>query len=170
MLVIRGYKESIRFGIFRNYQFYRAMKNKTGYSIYHDFSIDAELNKIFDAITLPDHLINWWPLKCTGEPKPGAEYNFNFTDDFDWYGIVSGFIPNQSFHIKMIQSDEDWKPTTFGFELEKSNEKVIVHFSHTGWPACNAHFKTASFCWALLLNGLKNYVEKGIIIPFEERS
>lgn len=146
------------------------MKNKSGYSIFHDFSIKADVEKVFKAISEPEHLINWWPLKCSGKPELNAVCNFNFTDEYDWYGTVQSITPGKSFHIKMTKSDDDWNPTSFGFELEKSDEKVLVHFSHTGWTECNAHFKTASFCWALLLYGLKNNVEKGIIIPFEERS
>lgn len=77
--------------------------------------------------------------------------------------------PYKSFHIKMTESDQDWNPTSFGFELEEMGEKVVVKFSHTNWPSCNDHFKISSYCWAILLQGLKNYVEKGVIVPFEER-
>jgi hypothetical protein len=70
----------------------------------------------------------------------------------------------------MTKSDLDWDETTFGFDLEETNNGTLVKFSHMNWPNCNDHFRTASFCWAMLLNGLKNYIEKGIILPFEERS
>ena len=138
--------------------------------IYHYFEVDAPQEKVFSAISDPKELVNWWPLKCSGEPKLGATYNFNFTDAYDWYGEVSKVIQNRNFHIKMTKSDEDWKHTTFGFNLDTKNGKTAVNFFHVNWEHCNTHFKTASFCWALLLNGLKNYLEKGIIIPFEERS
>ncbi|MEQ8573885.1 MAG: SRPBCC domain-containing protein, partial [Fulvivirga sp.] len=73
------------------------------------------------------------------------------------------------FHIKMTDADEDWNPTSFGFDLTELEGGVDVKFWHVGWPECNHHFRRSSYCWAILLQGLKNYIEKGIIIPFEER-
>ena len=142
------------------------MKN----AIYHNIPVNSTPEKVFLAITQPEHLVNWWPLKCTGQPVPGAEYNFNFTDEYNWYGVVSEIEPNRCFYIKMTQSDADWDHTIFGFEIEQKEKGVWLKFSHQGWPETNDHFKHSSYCWALLLNGLKNYVEKGVVIPFEKRS
>lgn len=139
------------------------------YSIHHNLFIKASSKEVFNAITLPEHLNHWWPLKSSGEPKLNAGYNFNFTDAYNWFGKVVEVEPNISFFIKMTDSDADWNPTTFGFNLEEVNNGTSVEFSHTDWPACNTEFKQSSFCWAMLLNGLKNYVEKGIVVPFQER-
>lgn len=140
-----------------------------GYEIYHDLIIESPIDKIFDRIADPDHLVNWWPLKCSGSAELGAEYNFYFDEAYDWYGKVIKIEENQSFHIKMTKSDSDWDPTSFGFDLEEIEQGTQVRFWHIGWPECNAHFKRSSYCWAMLLNGLKNYTEKGIVIPFSER-
>ena len=139
-------------------------------TIFHNFRINAPANKVFEAISDPKHLINWWPLKCSGKAALGETYNFNFTDQYDWYGQVTTCEPNQAFYIKMTKADQDWDPTTFGFDLESGSEGVDVSFWHKDWPDVNQHFKIASFCWAILLQGLKNYVERGEIVPFEKRS
>ena len=139
------------------------------YAIYHNLFIKASPKEVFDAISLPEHLNNWWPLKSSGEPEVGAVYNLNFTDAYNWFGEVSVCDINRSFFIKMTDSDADWNPTTFGFTLEKKEDNVYLRFSHTGWLENNDELKHSSFCWAMLLNGLKNYLEKGIIVPFEER-
>ena len=141
-----------------------------GYNIYHSFTVNASNKQVFDGVTLPEHLDNWWTLKSSGKPELNTEYNLNFTDEYDWFCKVSKVEPNQSFHLKMTKSDADWNPTTFCFELEHSGKGTQVNFSHLHWPYENIHFKHSSFCWALLLNGLKDYLEKGIIIPFEERN
>lgn len=140
------------------------------YNIYHNFLIKASQKEVFDAVSLPKHLDNWWTLKSSGQPQLYAEYNLNFTDAYDWYCKVSKVIRHRSFYLKMLKADDDWNPTTFGFEFEANKKGAMVKFSHINWPKNNDHFKHSSFCWALLLNGLKNYVEKGIIIPFEERN
>ncbi|MEQ9306557.1 MAG: SRPBCC domain-containing protein [Marinoscillum sp.] len=146
------------------------MENFEGHTIYHDLVITAPIDQVFKAVSEPSHLINWWPSRCKGIPKENEVYNFFFTPEYDWFGAVSKVVNNKSFHIKMTKSDPDWDSTAFGFDLEQKNESVNVRFSHSGWPACNEHFRIASFCWAMLLNGLKNYVEKGVIVPFENRS
>jgi uncharacterized protein YndB with AHSA1/START domain len=139
------------------------------FDIHHDVFINSTKKKIFDAISLPEHLNNWWTLKCSGRPEKGAEYNFYFGSEFDWLGKVSKCETNQAFHIKMTKSDADWNPTSFGFDLEEATGGVQLKFWHIGWPSCNHHFRRSSYCWAILLNGLKNYIEKGIIVPFEDR-
>lgn len=144
------------------------MKSDT-YSIFHDFFIKASKKDVYDAITLPQHLNNWWPLKSSGTPEVGAIYNLNFTSEYNWYGKVVTSDKGKAFYIKMTESDENWNPTTFGFDIEESKDGVQLKFSHTNWLKCNAEFRQSSFCWALLLNGLKNYLEKGEIIPFSDR-
>lgn len=144
-------------------------KTNESFAIYHDLIINSSLAKVFEAITEPDHLVNWWPLKCAGNPEIGGEYNFYFTPEYDWLGQVIEYSHNRAFHIKMTKSDSDWDPTTFGFDIDEVNGNVQLKFWHVGWPACNVHYRRSSFCWAILLNGLKNYIEKGTVVPFEER-
>lgn len=140
------------------------------HSIYHDLEVHGTIDNTFKAITQPEHLINWWPQKCNGTPEENQEYNFFFTPEYDWYGKVVKIEENKSFHIKMTKSDPDWDPTAFGFDLEEINNGTVqLKFWHTGWPECNHHFRRSSFCWAILLKGLKDYVEHGKVVPFEKR-
>lgn len=92
------------------------------FSIKHDLCINASKSEVFDALTKPDLLINWWPLKCNDAAKLGESYNFYFTDQYDWYGKVIECLIGESFVIEMTQSDEDWINTSFGFKLEESDK------------------------------------------------
>ncbi|MGB6153260.1 MAG: SRPBCC domain-containing protein [Pricia sp.] len=139
------------------------------YDIYHDFAIRASASEVFERIADPGHLENWWPLQCSGKPEVGAIYNFYFTPEYDWFGKVITYEPDSAFHIKMIKADTDWENTTFGFDMEAGADGVNLKFFHESWPERNHHFRRSSFCWAMLLNGLKDYCEKGTIVPFEER-
>lgn len=135
-----------------------------------DVYIDVKPQEVFEAISEPDLLMNWWPLTCDGKPELGAEYNFFFENPYDWYGKVSEIKRNEAFYIRMTKSDEDWDTTTFGFELRARNEGTLVQFSHRNWLKNNHHFRHSAYCWAILLKGLKNYLEKGVIVPFNDRS
>ncbi len=140
------------------------------FQIHHCLFIDASPEKVFDAVTQPKHLNNWWTLTCEGRPAAGNKYNFYFGDEYNWFGKVSKCKANEQFFIAMTQSSLGWETTTFGFELKPHKRGTTVYFSHVGWQQQDEHFKITSFCWAMLLNGLKQYMEKGIIIPFNERS
>ena len=140
------------------------------YNIYHSLLINATKQEIFNAVSIPEHLDNWWTLKSSGKPELKEIYNLNFTDKYNWFCQVTDCNPNNSFYLKMTKSDEDWNFTTFGFELEEQEHGTYLNFSHVDWVEANFEFKNSSFCWAMLLNDLKNYLEKGIIIPFQERN
>ncbi|GAB5565531.1 MAG: hypothetical protein Wins2KO_25940 [Winogradskyella sp.] len=139
------------------------------HSIYFSLFIKAGKKSVFKAISQPSQLEKWWPLKCSGIPEVGSTYNFNFTDEYDWYAEVKSCKTSDHIHYKMIKSDIDWNPTTFGFDLEDKNGNTYVKFFHKDWPECNEHYKYSSFCWAMLLKGLRDYLENGIVVPFEER-
>ena len=140
------------------------------FNIYHSLYIKAPVNMVFDAISEPEHLNNWWTLTSSGKPKLDAVYNLNFTDEFNWFGVVSKCEYDKSFYIKMTDSDQDWNETTFGFDLKESENGVLVEFSHVNWPQLNHHFKYSSYCWAILLKALKNYLETGTVISFKDRN
>ncbi|NNE32834.1 MAG: SRPBCC domain-containing protein [Winogradskyella sp.] len=140
------------------------------HAIYFNFIINSDKSSLYDAVTKPEHLVKWWPLKCTGTPKEGEIYNFNFTDKYDWLAKVVSCEKDDHIHFKMTRSDPDWDPTTFGFKLKEKENGTCLNFFHKDWPECNNHFKHSSFCWAMLLKGLKAYLETGKVIPFEDRA
>jgi len=140
------------------------------YGIFHNLVIKATAKEVFDAVSNPEHLNNWWTKKCTAKQQLGGVYNLYFTEEYNWFGKVAAYKPDTSFAIKITEADADWNPTTFGFDFEAQENGTLVKFAHTGWKFRNNHFRQTSFCWAMLLNGLKDYLEKGIILPFEERS
>lgn len=140
------------------------------HTIYHDLFIKSTTDDVFNKISDPQHLINWWPLTCSGEQQLDGVYNFYFEKAYNWYGKATVFEPGRSFHVKMTDADEDWNPTTFGFDLRSEEDGVWLEFWHKGWTDVNHHFRRSSHCWAMLLQGLKEYIEEEKIIPFTQRS
>ncbi|MEP7268743.1 MAG: SRPBCC domain-containing protein [Saprospiraceae bacterium] len=118
-------------------------------TIYHHFIIKSTPVKVYDAVSNAVHLENWWPLKCSGKPFRGEIYNFNFTDEYDWFGKVILAEPGKSFYVEMTHADIDWDYTSFGFDLIEIPEGTAVEFWHKEWPELNQHFKIASYCWAI---------------------
>lgn len=137
--------------------------------ILHQFNVNAPPQKVFDAFCTSNGLINWWPQRSSGQPKMGQEYTFYFGPEYDWRGEVTNIIPGKELTWKMTQASDNWKATRVGFKLLSGKDGTQVSFFHKGWKEANEHYRISNFCWAILLWGLKQYVEKGVVVPFEER-
>ncbi|MEO8515153.1 MAG: SRPBCC domain-containing protein [Flavobacterium sp.] len=141
------------------------------HTILHDFKINTSKEKVFEAVTLPNKLNNWWTLRCSGTPELGAMYNLYFAEEFNWYAEISLLKHNNQIEYSMTKAMKDWLPTYFGFILtEEKPNQTYVQFYHTNWQNTEKEYRNTSYCWANLLRQLKQYLEKGIITPFEERS
>lgn len=140
-------------------------------TILHDFYINVSKEKVFEAISSPNGLNNWWTLQCTGQAKLDEEYNLYFGDEYNWFAKVSKFKMNEEIEFKMTKATEDWQPTRFVFILTEEKPNVTyVQFYHSNWQEANKNYRISSYCWGSLLSQLKQYLEKGIITPFEARN
>lgn len=138
--------------------------------IHHQFIVKAPAQKVFDAFCIPEHLNNWWPLRSTGKPEKSETYNFFFGEEYDWYAKVIEVNAGKSLTWDMQDVMDDWKGTHVGFILTETKNGTKVEFFHKYWKELNDHFSISNFCWGQLLQGLKEYVEDGKIIPFEKRN
>ena len=140
------------------------------YGIFHDLNIERTVDAVFTAITTPEGLNNWWTKKASGKPKIGEEYQFYFDLDFVWHAKVVLCQSDQMICFEMIKSDTDWEGTQLRFTLSSTPTGTFLRFEHVGWKGINDHFRRTSYCWAIYLSGLKKYLEKGVVLPYEERS
>lgn len=140
------------------------------YSILHDFKIKAPIHKVFEFITQPEHINNWWTLRCQGTPILNSVYSFYFSKEYDWEAKITFLKTNTGVQYSMTKCSPDWEQTVFGFRLVQNNEDTEIQFYHSQWRHQNHEYRKTNFCWAILLMGLKNYVEHNVVIPFSERS
>lgn len=138
--------------------------------IWHKFTVKASPQKVFDAFCTEQGLNSWWTLKSSGHPTLHATYNFYFAPEYDWHARVIHILPGKELTWKMTGAMEDWMETEVGFRLLQEDDQTSVLFFHKGWKEVSDHYAISNYCWALLLHGLKQYVEKGTIIPFEKRN
>ena len=69
------------------------------FNIFHDITIQASPERVFQAVSDPKELVNWWPQKCSGDCELGARLNFFFTPEYDWYGQVINGISSKQLYI-----------------------------------------------------------------------
>jgi len=140
-------------------------------TIYHDFTINTAIEKVFETISTPYGLDTWWTQRSSGKQEIGSVFNLFFTEEYNWFAEVSILKNNDQVEFKITKATEEWLPTSFGFNLKEESPGVTaVQFYHKDWKEISKEYRTASFCWADLLRQMKQYLEKGIITPFNQRN
>ena len=137
--------------------------------IFHDFPIAASAARVFDGISTPAGLDEWWTRRSAGKPEPGAEYMLEFGSEYDWRARVARVQPQRSFELEITRADGDWNGTRVGFELAQKGAATQVCFHHTGWPRDNEHYRISCYCWAMYLRILRRHLEHGERVPYEQR-
>jgi uncharacterized protein YndB with AHSA1/START domain len=140
-------------------------------TIYHDFTINANPERVFETVSTPYGLDNWWTQRSSGKQEIGSVFNLHFTDEYNWFAEVSILKHNHQIEFSMTKAMEEWMPTSFGFILNEEKQGITsVQFYHKNWSTESKEFRVASYCWANLLRQMKQYLEQGIITPFNERN
>jgi len=137
--------------------------------VFHDFPIKASLEKVFQSVSTPPGLDQWWTKTSRGEPAEGAEYELGFGPGYDWRGRVTRCVPNTDFELELVHADGDWIGSRVGVHLEERDGKTWVQFWHKGWPSVNEHYRISNCCWAMYLRVLRRYLEHGETVPYEDR-
>jgi len=137
--------------------------------ILQDFPIQAPLDRVFRAVSMPQGLDTWWTKRSAGSPQQGAEYALGFGPDYDWRARVTRFEPDSGFELEMVRADSDWLGTRVGLRLEPRDGATWVRFYHTGWPSLNDHYRITCHCWAMYLRILRRSLEHGESVPYEDR-
>ena len=138
--------------------------------IHHSLIIETPSQDIFDGVSTPNGIDNWWAVSSEGQPVQGSVYNLGFGELHPWRAIVTKSSPPHLLEMKFVQADPDWMSTIVGFEIrERTGISSELNFYHKGWKENNAHFKSSSYCWAMYLRILKRFLEKGEVIPYSDR-
>jgi uncharacterized protein YndB with AHSA1/START domain len=140
-------------------------------NISQGFFIKSTREKIFEAISTPEGFDNWWTLKCSGTAQLEDEFNFYFSEIYNWKARITKLVPNESIEFTMTVTSEGWENTTFGFQLnDDSNGNIYIEFYHKNWKIANKEFQITNYCWANLFFQLKEYIETGIVLEFSKRN
>jgi uncharacterized protein YndB with AHSA1/START domain len=137
--------------------------------IFQDFPIQAACDRVFDAVSTPGGLDTWWTTRAAGSPRAGAEYELWFGPEYAWRATVTRCLPDSDFELQRVRADNDSMGTRVGFRLERRGDVTWVQFHHTGWPSANEHHRISCHCWAMYLRLLRQWLERGEFVPYENR-
>ncbi|WP_410222473.1 SRPBCC family protein [Pedobacter sp.] len=129
-------------------------------AILHKLSINAPVEKVYEAITTQKGLSGWWAKQTTAKPELNFINTFTFGNSLTEMKIIQ-LVPNKKVEWLCINANEEWMNTHISFDLEEKNEKTIVRFSHTDWQAATDFFADCNFNWAKFLYSLRLLCETG---------
>lgn len=137
--------------------------------ILQDFAVQVPPDRVFDGVSQPALLDQWWTLRSRGEPSVGSAYELDFGPGHLWHAVVTIVRPGAAFELRLTDADPDWSNTTVGFDLSAAGGGTQVRFHHSGWSEPSDHYRTSCHCWALYLRILRRYLEHGEIVPYDRR-
>jgi uncharacterized protein YndB with AHSA1/START domain len=137
--------------------------------ILQDFPIAVAPAKVYEAVSRPAGLNEWWTKTASGIPTVGEEFRLDFGPGYQWRAIVMKARAAEAFELRMTSADDDWNKTLVGFELAPQKSGTLVRFYHRNWPSPNEHYRISTHCWALYLRILRRHLEFGESVPYEKR-
>ena len=139
------------------------------FEILQDFPIRAPATRVFEAVSSPAGLDQWWTERASGVPQLGAEYELFFGPDYHWRARVTRSVANAEFELELTHADADWTGSRVGFTLQQRDSDTWVQFRHSGWPGQNEHYRISCHCWAMYLRVLRRFLEHGETVPYSVR-
>ena len=137
--------------------------------ILQDFPVGVAPARVYDAISTPALLDEWWTIRSSGRPVVGGTYELDFGPGYLWKAEVTRAEPGVAFELRLTDADADWQGSTVGFDLAPHGDGTMVQFHHRGWPSANEHFRISTHCWAMYLRILRRHLEHGESVPYDER-
>jgi uncharacterized protein YndB with AHSA1/START domain len=149
----------------------------TGNEIRKIVEIDASPEIVFQAITDPNELTNWFPDHAILEPKVGGKFKFSFYKDskksgskakehrMDFFpeGKVLEFMPNKKVsYTWQHKAVPDFPETVVTWELEPiGKNKTRVKLTHSGFTGKEGDmYKEHNEGWSHYINELILYCKE----------
>ena len=134
----------------------------------HTVSIDADANKIYEALSTTKGLASFWTADSHAEPKVGTVARFGF------HGPVLEMKVDQLEPGKRVRWSThggipEWNGTTVTWDIKAAKDGGHeVTFSHEGWPAelPAKDLASVNYTWGRIVGRLKKYAETGKPEPF----
>jgi uncharacterized protein YndB with AHSA1/START domain len=110
-------------------------------SIQREIFVEATPEIVFDVVSSPDHLTQWWPDDARYEPVPGSAGEISFGDP-DAGGKVVAFTvvdarPPRTFSFRWThplgETAEVGNSLLVTFELEASGGGTLLRMTETGF-------------------------------------
>jgi uncharacterized protein YndB with AHSA1/START domain len=133
----------------------------------HTVLIDADADKIYEALSTSRGLAGFWTADSQAEPKVGTIARFGFHGP-QLEVRVDELKPGTLVKWSAAGGFDEWKGTTITWEIVKKDGGNEVRFNHAGWPKelPPSELASVNYSWGRIVGRLKRYAETGEPAPF----
>jgi uncharacterized protein YndB with AHSA1/START domain len=135
-------------------------------TIHQKVTIQAPSTKVFQALTEPSILEDWFPSQAKADVRQGGSYQYVFKfKDPQQGGTQEGqFLELRPAEKISYTWEAGGKQTQVDFTLTKQGEKTEVELKHSGFGSGIEADQVRGMhaaVWGGYLNNLKSYLEEG---------
>lgn len=133
----------------------------------HMVLINADANKIYEALSTSRGLASFWTADTQAEPKVGSVARFGFAGPV-LEMKVDELKPGKRVRWSTLGGFPEWTGTTVTWDIKPAKEGGNeVTFNHEGWPAelPAADLASVNYEWGRIVGRLKKYAETGEAAP-----
>ena len=133
----------------------------------HTVLIDADADKIYEALSTSKGLASFWTADSHAEPTVGTIARFGFHGP-QLEVRVDELKPGTFVKWSAAGGFDEWKGTTITWEIVKKDGGNEVRFNHAGWPneLPPSDLASVNYSWGRIVGRLKKYAETGKPAPF----
>jgi uncharacterized protein YndB with AHSA1/START domain len=134
-------------------------ETQTRRSIDLKVSIDAPTAAVWDALTDPAQLANWFPPISSGSSAVGGKLLISWGPSMEWTTTVVAAEPNR--HVRWV--DDPSQPLAVDWTIDGRGGKTVVRLVHSGWSAESTwddQFDATNAGWSYFLFNLRHYLER----------
>ena len=134
----------------------------------HSVTINADADKIYEAISTGKGLASFWTADSHAEPKVGSIAKFGFHGP-NLEMKVDELKPGKLVRWSTHAAFPGWEGPTVTWEIKPAKDgghEVI--FNHEGWPTKTppAELASVNYTWGRVMGRLKKHVETGDVVPY----
>jgi uncharacterized protein YndB with AHSA1/START domain len=135
--------------------------------IKHLFTIKAQADTVYAALSRIEGFKAWWTTEVSGEEKQGGILRFGFEKEY--FNKMKVISLKKEVRVAWQCSDgpPEWIGTRLSFDLSADKDKnTIVSFSHDGWKEASDFYANCNYQWGHFMRSLKLYCETGKGTPY----
>ncbi len=138
--------------------------------IMHLIKIRAAQGKVYQAVSTPEGIRNWWTRDAALDPQIGGAGEFGFYGHRMVIKVkVAELAPPAHVAWDAVSSTGGaFDGTTISFDLKSEDDITSLLFAHRGFKAGANNIASATTRWGFYLLSLKRYLETGKGTPNPE--
>jgi len=136
--------------------------------IVQELTIKADAGEVFNAIALPEGLIQWWANRVTGTLQVGEFTEICFDNGEVMKMEIIALESGKKLHWKVRFAPHNWEGSTITWNLTSLECGTRLLFGHRDLTVSTTGYsiEQTRAGWNYFLESLKSYLEKGKGTPY----